>query len=110
MGLGFYPYKASIGRGGNLEANLPEGSRTLDGNFKPFKRGPFILAKNVRFDIVPIVLQGAYQVKRKGDPLIRPGRIICRIGQAIPAAEIQQMKTDDLRQYVRDIMQDMIGS
>jgi 1-acyl-sn-glycerol-3-phosphate acyltransferase len=87
---------------------LPEGSRTLDGNLKPFKRGPFLLAKNVRFDVVPVVLKGSYHVKRKGDPLIRPGTITCRFGRVIPSAKIHQLKTDDLRQYVRDIMQKMM--
>lgn len=89
---------------------LPEGGRTLDGQLKPFKRGSFLLAKNVRFDVVPIVLQGAYKVKRKGDPLIRPGRVTCRFGQVIPSAKAQSMETDDLRQYVRGIMQEMIGT
>ena len=89
---------------------LPEGTRTLDGKLKPFKRGPFLLAKNVRFDIVPIVLQGSYHVKRKGDPLIRPGTIICRLGKIIPLAKIHQMKTEDLRPYVRQVMQEMMAS
>jgi len=86
---------------------LPKGSRTLDGKLKPFKRGPFLLAKDVCFDIVPIVLLGAYKVKRKGDPLIKPGTITCRFGKPICAAKIHPMKTDELRQYVRDIMQRM---
>jgi len=87
---------------------LPEGGRTLDGQLKPFKRGPFLLAQNVRFDVVPIVLSGAYKVKRKGASLIRPGTIVCRFGKVIPSAQIHSMETDDLRQYVRDIMQEMI--
>jgi len=87
---------------------LPEGSRTLDGKLRPFKRGPFMLAKNVRFGVVPVVLLGAYKVKRKGFPLIRPGRIVCRIGKVIPSAKIHQMTTEDLRQHIRDIMQGMM--
>ncbi len=87
---------------------LPEGGRTLDGNLKPFKRGPFLLAKNACVDIVPIVLKGSFKVKRKGDPLIRPGTIICRFGKAIPMAKIHRMKTADLRRHVRETMQEMI--
>jgi len=89
---------------------LPEGSRTLDGNLKPFKRGPFLLAKNTCFDIVPMVLQGSYKVKHKGDPLIRPGTIVCRIGKVIPSAKIHHMKTDELRQTIRDIMEKLMES
>ena len=87
---------------------LPEGTRTLDGNLKPFKRGPFFMAKNVRFDIVPVALQGSHRVKRKGHPLIRPGTVVCRIGEIIPSVKIHQMQTNDLRHHVRDRMQKMM--
>lgn len=87
---------------------LPEGGRTLDGNFKPFKRGTFMLAKNSGFDIVPMVLKGAYQVKRKGHSLIRPGTIICRFGKVIPYSEISDMKIEEIRGYVKQTMQKLI--
>jgi 1-acyl-sn-glycerol-3-phosphate acyltransferase len=95
---------------GTSIAILPEGSRTLDGKLRSFKRGPFLLAKNVSFELVPIVLRGAYQVKHKGDPLIKPGTITCRFGKPIPVAKIHPMTTDELRQHIRRIMQGMMES
>ncbi|MBN1352992.1 1-acyl-sn-glycerol-3-phosphate acyltransferase [candidate division KSB1 bacterium] len=87
---------------------LPEGGRTLDGNFKPFKRGAFRLAKNAGFDIVPMVLKDAYRVKRKGNNLIRPGTVYCRFGEVIPREVIDRMTPDELRETIRDAMQGLL--
>ncbi|MHB8054249.1 MAG: lysophospholipid acyltransferase family protein [Candidatus Aminicenantales bacterium] len=54
---------------------LPEGTRTLDGKIKPFKRGGFLLAREAGLDILPIVQAGAFRLMRKGSRLLRPGWI-----------------------------------
>jgi len=54
---------------------FPEGTRTLDGNLGPFKRGGFLLAGEAGLDILPIIQVGAYRIMRKGSKLLRPGRI-----------------------------------
>ena len=45
---------------------FPEGTRTLDGDLKPFKNGAFKLAKRYNFNILPIVLEGGYQAMPRG--------------------------------------------
>jgi len=83
---------------------LPEGGRTLDGQLQPFKRGAFLLAKEAGVDIVPVVMIGAYQIKRKGSSLIRPGNMTLRFGKPIPHQDIKHLNSADLASHVRQIM------
>ncbi|NGP88897.1 lysophospholipid acyltransferase family protein [Fodinibius halophilus] len=46
---------------------FPEGTRTEDGDLKPFKNGAFKLAKRYNFNILPIVLTGGYEAMPRGD-------------------------------------------
>ncbi len=41
---------------------FPEGSRTHDGHLQPFKRGAFLLADELQLPVVPLTIEGAYQV------------------------------------------------
>ena len=49
---------------------FPEGSRTRNGHLQPFKRGAFLLADELRLPIVPLTIEGSYQVM----PRQRDGR------------------------------------
>ena len=86
---------------------LPEGGRTLDGKLKPFKRGPFLLAKEAGVDIVPMVMAGAYQIKRKGSLLIRPGKITLRFGEPISYQDIKDLEIDEITSRVHDKMSEL---
>ena len=83
---------------------LPEGGRTLDGKFQPFKPGAFTLAKRAGVDIVPLVMIGAYEIKRKGSLMIRPGRMILRFGQPIAYEEIKALPVKEISDLVRGRM------
>jgi 1-acyl-sn-glycerol-3-phosphate acyltransferase len=56
---------------------FPEGSRSPDGNLKPFKMGAFILAKKMKVPILPVVVEGTrhalpkYSVNFHGSHRIR---------------------------------------
>jgi len=44
---------------------FPEGTRHVDCNLKPFKRGAFRLSKKTNKPVVPIVIEGAYKLLPK---------------------------------------------
>lgn len=44
----------------------PEGTRSLDGRLLPFKKGPFYLAKETGFPIVPVTMLGTFEMMPKG--------------------------------------------
>lgn len=81
---------------------LPEGHRTLDGKMRPFKRTPFQFALQAKVDIVPLALSGAFQVKRKGSWIIRPGTITLRIGVPITFSSLADYNSVQLRDIVRE--------
>ena len=62
---------------------FPEGTRSTDGQIKPFKAGGFYLAIRSGRPIVPVVIFGSHQVMPKGRLRIRPGRIVLSINPPI---------------------------
>ena len=58
---------------------FPEGSRTKDGKMHPFKKGAFKLATEFGLPLVPITIDGAYDVMRRGSYQIHPGHITLTI-------------------------------
>lgn len=88
---------------------LPEGGRTLDGKLQPFKRGAFLLAKKAQVDIVPMAMVGAFRIKRKGNWLIRPGKMVLRFGKPIAYSEIKGMTLEEISALVRHHILELIG-
>jgi long-chain acyl-CoA synthetase len=85
----------SVDRGYNVLV-FPEGevNNTETGRMAPFQSGIGVLAQNLRVPIVPVRLDGVWQMKRQGRRLAHLGEIIVRIGTpvtfppATPADEI----------------------
>lgn len=60
---------------------FPEGTRSEDGKIHRFHQGAFYLAQKLGLDIVPLVLHGFENVFKKGDIIMRPGKMhleICK--------------------------------
>ena len=51
--------------GGGHVLLFAEGTRTLDGNMQPFKRGAFILASKSGVPIIPLTVNGTFGIKPK---------------------------------------------
>src|SRR5215469_2813317 len=51
----------------------PEGTRSPDGKMLPFKKGPFHLAIETGFPIVPVTILGTYEMMPKGSKVVRGG-------------------------------------
>jgi len=62
---------------------FPEGSRTRDGQMHPFMEGIGLLAKNLDVRIVPMKIDGLYQVKNEGRRFAAPDQIHVTIGEPI---------------------------
>ena len=50
-----------------------EGTRSADGRLLPFKKGPFHLAFDSGFPVVPVTILGTYEAWPKGRFALRPG-------------------------------------
>ncbi len=62
---------------------FPEGRRTPDGEMKPFMEGIGLLAKNLNAPVVPIRLDGLYELKQQGKRFARPGQVSVTIGEPV---------------------------
>lgn len=76
---------------------FPEGARTSTGKMGRFKRGAYIIAKELNLPIVPITINGPFDVMKIHTYLINPGKLELVIHKPIPTENILE---DDLNELV----------
>lgn len=69
--------------GGMSLVVFPEGSRTPDGKIHRFKKGAYQIADDLSLPVVPLTIDGSYQVLSKNSKLIRPGKIVLTVHDPI---------------------------
>jgi long-chain acyl-CoA synthetase len=62
---------------------FPEGRHTTDGQMLPFRAGIGLLANNLQIPIVPMRIDGLFEVKQAGNKFARPGQVKVRIGAPV---------------------------
>jgi long-chain acyl-CoA synthetase len=62
---------------------FPEGRHTEDGAPLPFRSGVGLLANNLRIPVLPMRIDGLFEVKKAGKKFASPGRIQVRIGRPV---------------------------
>ena len=65
---------------------FPEGKHTQDGKLCPFRTGVGLLANNLRIPILPMRIDGLFEVKNAGKKFAAPGKIYVRIGKPMQFA------------------------
>ncbi|HEX3008840.1 MAG TPA: lysophospholipid acyltransferase family protein [Bacteroidales bacterium] len=58
---------------------FPEGSRTRTGKMSAFKRGAFVTAQEIGLPVVPVAIEGTYNIMPPGTNIIRPGKVYLHI-------------------------------
>ncbi len=71
-------------RGGVSLTVFPEGARTWDGNMRRFKKGAYRLAVEFNLPVVPVTIDGAFDVLPRFKFLPKPGHIKLTIHKPIP--------------------------
>jgi long-chain acyl-CoA synthetase len=62
---------------------FPEGRHTEDGKLRPFRSGIGLLVNNLRIPVVPIRIDGLFDIKQAGRKFAMPGKIQVRIGAPV---------------------------
>jgi long-chain acyl-CoA synthetase len=65
---------------------FPEGKHTEDGKIRPFRTGVGLLANNLRIPILPMRIDGLFEIKNAGKKFAAPGKIQVRIGKPVQFA------------------------
>jgi 1-acyl-sn-glycerol-3-phosphate acyltransferase len=82
-----------------------EGTRSRTGEMGDFRRGAVRLALAAGVDILPIVIQGTYEINPPGSPLIYPGAVTVRV---LPPVSLNGMSSSDVP-AVTDELRRVIG-
>jgi long-chain acyl-CoA synthetase len=84
---------------------FPEGDLTPDGKLQPFSAGIGLLAQNLKIPVVPVRIDGAYEVREAHSLFNRPGRIRVHIGKPMefPAGSDPQQIAKEIEQRVASL-------
>lgn len=89
----------------NLENGLsmtifPEGTRTHDGKMGEFKRGAFVLASQLERPIVPITINGSYEVFNREATMVSRHPLQLIIHRPI---SVEEQKSKGTKQIMKDV-------
>ncbi len=88
---------------------FPEGTRSLTGDLKPFKKGPFVMAIEAGVPIVPTVIDGTFHILPKRGFRLRPQPITMRFGTPVDAGKFTHADRDALITRVHAQMAEMLA-
>ena len=86
---------------------FPEGRHTKDGHLSPFRTGVGLLANNLRISVLPMRIDGLFDIVQSGKKFAAPGKIQVRIGQPqeFPPETDPEEIARTLRQAVENLRQ-----
>jgi len=83
---------------------FPEGTRSSDGQIKRFKDGAFILAKKTSVPILPVVINGSFELLGKNGVIKLKQDLFIKILPEIPVEQMEKLETIDLTRGTQNIM------
>ncbi len=86
---------------------FPEGRHTSDGKINPFRAGIGLLAENLDIPVLPMRIDGVFEVKQAGRKFAAPWKISVRIGEPMkfPPGTDPQKIAADLQRAVEELGQ-----
>ncbi|MGC2247904.1 MAG: AMP-binding protein [Terriglobales bacterium] len=84
---------------------FPEGRHTEDGKLRPFRTGVGLLANNLCIPILPMRIDGLFELKRARKRIAQPGRIQIRIGKPLQFAA--ETPPEEIARAVQKIVEDL---
>lgn len=83
---------------------FPEGSRTRTGKIGPFKRGAFVTAQEIGLPVVPVTINGSFDIMKPGNTTFYPGCISLTIHPPLVLKSKNREELQDEMNKVRDII------
>ncbi len=99
-------------RHGKILNIYPEGERAFDGGLHPFKKGAAILASELDYQIVPVVLDGLWKVWARGSNRIRFEKVKIQFGKPLDLEQFNSLpgeeKYEKITQHLKDTISGML--
>ena len=94
----------SVDRGYSILV-FPEGHHTSDGKMRPFRAGVGLLANNLAIPIVPLRIDGLFELKKAKKKFALPGKIHVKIGAPVrfPRDSAPEWIAAELRKTVENL-------
>jgi 1-acyl-sn-glycerol-3-phosphate acyltransferase len=96
-------------RKGNTVVVFPEEGRSRTREMRPFQRGGFLLALRSGLPILPVAIDGTYEVFPAGAKRVTPGRVTIRVGTPIVTEGLTVREKDRLLQESRRQIRRLLG-
>lgn len=80
----------------------PEGSRKHPGIIGPFKKGPFRMAMDLDYPIVPVYFEGNRELSKGGSLLAKTGKATAHI---YPPIDVSDWKLGNLEEHISEVRQ-----
>lgn len=96
-------------RKGNTIVVFPEEGRSRNREMRPFQRGGFLLALKSELPILPLAIDGTYDVYRVGAKNITPGTVTIKVGDPITTAGRSVREKEQLAEQSRAQIEAMLG-
>jgi 1-acyl-sn-glycerol-3-phosphate acyltransferase len=96
-------------RKGNTIVIFPEEGRSRELAMRPFQRGAFLLAIRSELPILPLAIDGTYEVLRVGAKRITPGVVTIRVGTPIQTSGVSVRAKDTLLAQSRGQIEEMLA-
>jgi 1-acyl-sn-glycerol-3-phosphate acyltransferase len=84
---------------------FPEGTRSRDGDLHPFKKGAFRMAIATQLPVVPVTVNGTWEVWPPGSKLFYKGHASVVIHAPIPTTGMTAKDIDTLRTKVYEVVE-----
>jgi 1-acyl-sn-glycerol-3-phosphate acyltransferase len=96
-------------RRGNTIVIFPEEGRSRNREMRPFQRGAFLLALKTELPILPIAIDGTYDVFRVGAKRVTPAKVTIRVGEQIATAGASVRDKERMATESRAQIEKMLG-
>jgi len=98
-------------RAGTSLVVFPEGTRSRDGRVHPFKKGPFVIAKEAGVPVVPIAISGSGAITPSKVIAVHPGTIRVAAGDPIDPAVFpdKELLLREVRRRIIDLHRSLGG-
>jgi 1-acyl-sn-glycerol-3-phosphate acyltransferase len=96
-------------RKGNTIVVFPEEGRSRNRQMRPFQRGGFLLALKSELPILPLAIDGTYDVLRVGATRITPAPVTIKVGEPIATAGRSVREKEKLAEQSRGQIERMLG-